>query len=117
MKIEIEVPDGFIAGKLVFLEARLEGALLNVVDVSSERVIKEENAGREAILSCICQLDATQTVDDTPVVRCKDCANFRQSAHGFCWCDEYANAITPNDYCSRAVTDERPHAKIPWEAD
>lgn len=42
MKIEIEVPDGFIAGKLVFLEARLEDALLNVVDVSSERAIKEE---------------------------------------------------------------------------
>lgn len=77
----------------------------------------EEHAEREAILSCICQLDATQTVDDTPVVRCKDCANFRQSAHGFCWCDEYANSITPNDYCSRAVTDERPHAKIQWEAD
>lgn len=46
MKIEIEVPDGFIAGKLVFLEARLEGRLegasLNVVDVSTERAIKEE---------------------------------------------------------------------------
>lgn len=43
MKIEIEVPDGFIAGKLVFLEERLEGALLNVVDVSAERAIKKEN--------------------------------------------------------------------------
>ena len=65
----------------------------------------EEHAEREAILSCIFQLDATQTVDDTPVVRCKDCANFRQSAHGFCWCDEYGGLVAPEDYCSRARTD------------
>lgn len=26
-------------------------------------------------------------------------------------------AITPNDYCSRAVSDKQPRASIPWEAD
>ena len=51
------------------------------------------------------------------VTRCRDCANFRQNAHGVCWCDEYGGAITPNDYCSRAVTDKQPRASIPWEAD
>lgn len=40
-----------------------------------------------------------------PVVRCKDCANFRQNAHGVCWCEEYGGAITPEDYCSRAKMD------------
>lgn len=51
------------------------------------------------------------------VVRCRDCANFRQNAHGVCWCDEYGGAITPNDYCSRAATDKQPRESIPWEAD
>ncbi|MDY4231389.1 MAG: hypothetical protein SOX74_04815 [Candidatus Faecousia sp.] len=51
------------------------------------------------------------------VTRCRDCANFRQNAHGVCWCDEYGGAITPNDYCSRAVSDKQPRASIPWEAD
>lgn len=55
--------------------------------------------------------------DVAPVVRCRDCANFRQNAHGVCWCDEYGGAITPNDYCSRAATDKQPRASIPWEAD
>lgn len=55
--------------------------------------------------------------DVAPVVRCRDCANFRQNAHGVCWCDEYGGAITPNDYCSRAVSDKQPRASIPWEAD
>lgn len=55
--------------------------------------------------------------DVAPVVRCRDCANFRQNAHGVCWCDEYGGAITPNDYCSRAVTDKQPRASIQWEAD
>lgn len=57
------------------------------------------------------------TVDAVPVTRCKACANFRQNAHGVCWCDEYGGAITPNDYCSRAVSDKQPRASIPWEAD
>lgn len=57
------------------------------------------------------------TVDAVPVVRCKNCANFRQNASGVCWCDEYGGAITPNDYCSRAETDKQPRASIPWEAD
>lgn len=57
------------------------------------------------------------SADVAPVVRCKDCANFRQNASGVCWCDEYGGSITPNDYCSRAVTDKQPRASIPWEAD
>ena len=57
------------------------------------------------------------TVDAVPVTRCRDCANFRQNASGACWCDEYGGAITPNDYCSRAVSDKQPRASIPWEAD
>lgn len=57
------------------------------------------------------------TADVAPVVRCRDCANFRQNAHGVCWCDEYGGSITPNDYCSRAATDKQPRASIPWEAD
>lgn len=59
----------------------------------------------------------TPTVDAVPVVRCKDCGNFRQNVHGVCWCDEYGGAITPEDYCSRAVTDKPSRVKIPWEAD
>lgn len=51
------------------------------------------------------------------VTRCRDCANFRQNAYGVCWCDEYGGSITPNDYCSRAVSDKQPRASIPWEAD
>lgn len=62
-------------------------------------------------------LDHMDTVDAVPVTRCKDCANFRQNAHGVCWCDEYGGSITPNDYCSRAETDKQPRASIPWEAD
>lgn len=62
---------------------------------------------------------AIKTIEDNcvPVVRCKYCANFRQNASGVCWCDEYGGSITPNDYCSRAVTDKQPRASIPWEAD
>ena len=62
-------------------------------------------------------LNHMDTVDAVPVTRCKDCANFRQNAYGVCWCDEYGGAITPNDYCSRAVSDKQPRASIPWEAD
>lgn len=62
-------------------------------------------------------LDHMDTVDAVLVTRCRDCANFRQNASGACWCDEYGGAITPNDYCSRAVTDKQPRASIQWEAD
>ena len=55
--------------------------------------------------------------DVAPVVRCRDCANFRQNAHGVCWCDKYGGSITPNDYCSRAETDKQTRESIPWEAD
>ena len=53
-----------------------------------------------------------KTADTVPVVRCRDCANFRQAGLGFCGCDEYGGAITPEDYCSRAVTDKPSQVKI-----
>lgn len=62
-------------------------------------------------------LQQEPTIDVTRVVRCKDCGNFRQNAYGVCWCDEYGGVITPEDYCSRAVTDKPSRVKIPWEAD
>lgn len=37
------------------------------------------------------------------IIHCRNCANFRQNAHGVCYCNEYGGAITPEDYCSRAV--------------
>lgn len=54
---------------------------------------------------------AIPATDVAPVVRCKACANFRQNAHGVCWCNEYGGAITPEDYCSRAVRENEPPAK------
>ena len=62
-------------------------------------------------------LQQESAIDAVRVVRCKDCGNFRQNAYGVCWCDEYGGAITPEDYCSRAVTDKPSRVKIPWEAD
>lgn len=62
-------------------------------------------------------LQQEPTIDVPRVVHCNDCANFRQNVHGVCWCDEYGGAITPEDYCSRAVTDKPSRVKIPWEAD
>lgn len=63
------------------------------------------------------EFEVTEECNFACVTRCRDCANFRQNAHGVCWCDEYGGAITPNDYCSRAVSDKQPRASIPWEAD
>lgn len=51
----------------------------------------------------ICVLHDLPAADVAPVVRCNECANFRQNPHGVCWCDEYGGAITPEDDCSRAV--------------
>lgn len=62
-------------------------------------------------------LQQEPAIDPVRVVRCKDCGNFRQNAYGVCWCDEYGGTITPEDYCSRAVTDKPSRVKIPWEAD
>ena len=73
--------------------------------------------GNCAVLVAARLLEKIPAADVVPVVRCKDCANFRQNVHGVCWCDEYGGAITPEDYCSRAVTDKPSRAKIPWEAD
>lgn len=56
----------------------------------------------------LCEIPAA---DVAPVVRCRDCANFRQNAHGVCYCNEYGGAITPEDYCSRAVRENEPPAK------
>lgn len=44
----------------------------------------EEHAEREAILSCICQLDAMQTVDALPVVRCSECVYHNDCGTHFC---------------------------------
>ena len=30
---------------------------------------------------------------------------------GVCYCNEYGGAITPEDYCSRAVRENEPHAR------
>ena len=62
-------------------------------------------------------LQQEPTTDAVQVVRCKDCANFRQNAYGVCWCEEYGGAITPEDYCSRAVTGNPSRVNVPWEAD
>lgn len=45
------------------------------------------------------------------IIHCRNCANFRQNAHGVCYCNEYGGAITPEDYCSRAVRENEPPAK------
>lgn len=50
-----------------------------------------------------CPIWEAPAADVAPVVRCRNCANFRQNAHGVCYCNEYGGAITPEDYCSRAV--------------
>ncbi len=58
--------------------------------------------------------------DVVAVVRCNECSNFRQNGYGVCWCNEYGGAITPEDYCSRAVRHSNiceTNKKIPWEAD
>ena len=62
------------------------------------------NGARRAL----CEIPAA---DVAPVVRCRDCANFRQNAHGICYCNEYGGAITPEDFCSRAVRENEPPAK------
>lgn len=58
-----------------------------------------------------CPIWEAPAADVAPVVRCRNCANFRQNAHGVCYCNEYGGAITPEDYCSRAVRENEPHAK------
>ena len=40
MKLEIEVPDGFVPGRLVFVEERNTGIWLDAVNVSIGRVIQ-----------------------------------------------------------------------------
>lgn len=56
----------------------------------------------------LCEIPAA---DVAPVVRCKECANFRQNPHGVCYCNEYGGAITPEDDCSRAVRESEPPAR------
>ena len=47
MKLEIEVPDGFVTGKLVFIEERNTGIWLDAVNVSTGRVIQVEGPDTE----------------------------------------------------------------------
>ena len=47
-------------------------------------------------------INAIPAADVAPVVRCKDCANFRQNPHGVCYCNEYGGAITAAGRCARA---------------
>ena len=47
MKLEIEVPDGFVTGKLVFIEERNAGIWLDAVNVSAGRVIQVGVPGTE----------------------------------------------------------------------
>lgn len=56
-------------------------------------------------------IESMPAADVAPVVRCKECTNFRQNAHGVCYCNEYGGAITPEDYCSRSVRENEPPAK------
>lgn len=63
----------------------------------------DKDKNRRIWAKAICVLHDLPAADVAPVVRCKECANFRQNPHGVCWCDEYGGAITPEDYCSRAV--------------
>ena len=76
-------------------------------------VLKHDEQCNYAIF-CV---ESAPAADVAPVVRCRDCANFRQNVRGGCWCDEYGGVITPEDYCSRAVTDKPSRVKIPCEAD
>lgn len=58
------------------------------------------------------RLKAYEDTGLTPedIIRCRSCAKFRQDAHG-CYCNEYGGAITPEDYCSRAVRESEPPAR------
>ena len=47
MKLEIEVPDGFVAGKLVFIEVRNTETWMDVVNVSTESMIQVEGPDTE----------------------------------------------------------------------
>lgn len=69
---------------------------------------------RLADLESLCSYTRLREIaeaDVAPVVRCKECANFRQNPHGGCYCNEYGGAITPEDYCSRAVRESEPPAR------
>ena len=57
------------------------------------------------------EFEVTEECNFACVTRCRDCANFRQNAHGVCYCNEYGGAITPEDYCSRAVRENEPPAR------
>lgn len=68
----------------------------------------DKDKNRRIWAKAICVLHDLPAADVAPVVRCKECANFRQNAHGVCYCNEYGGAITPEDYCSRAVRESEP---------
>ena len=64
----------------------------------------EQDAEGSAIFSCICQLDDAPTVDAEPVVRCKDCQNWKRnvgltdSPNGHCF--EHDIDTNGRDFCS-----------------
>ena len=47
MKLQIEVPDGFIAGKLVFITETNDGVNLDSLDVKTGRVLRVEKLSVE----------------------------------------------------------------------
>lgn len=61
--------------------------------------------------SCGCmdamgKVDEAPTVDAVEVVRCRDCARFSPTPDALSfqdWCDLFATATRPDDYCSRGV--------------
>lgn len=68
-----------------------------------ERLQMADYCGDTVAWNICADIKNLPAADVVPVVRCKECANFRQNAHGVCYCNEYGGAITPEDYCSRAV--------------
>lgn len=71
----------------------------------------DKDKNRRIWAKAICVLHDLHAADVAPVVRCKECANFRQNPHGVCYCNEYGGAITPEDYCSRAVRENESPAR------
>ena len=65
---------------------------------------EQENIEGSTIFNCICQLDDTPTVEAEPVVRCKDCQNWKRnvgltdSPNGHCF--EHDIDTNGRDFCS-----------------
>lgn len=65
---------------------------------------EQENIEGSTIFNCICQLDDTPTIEAEPVVRCKDCQNWKRnvgfidSPNGHCF--EHDIDTNGHDFCS-----------------